>query len=608
MTGFAQITDDSSKLVYGAKTTQIIHESSLKNNIEKEIHPDTTLYKLEDFTEMDIREHTYQNLGNNGTAMRPIFYPVTDQIGRKSGLDAYDPFVPNAESFQYFDTKSPFIDLYVVFGGGDRSVVDFTFTQNVNENWNVGFDIFRITSDKHIGRSRQGDRNVVGTIFDLFSFYEHPTLPYSAMFHVLGMNYDVEETGGIFLENGLENARPNEFFGYEDSNIQLNQAQANDDRLNWHLYHQYAWTDELQFYHQLDIQNHTVGYRDFNNGSVDNETYSTFYRNYLIDPDSTYERYQWREIKNEVGIKGDLANLFYRIYLKRRDLDFDYLYHNPTEKFSENFLGAYTRFDWRDKFNIEAKAEILQSGEYLLTGNLNSDLIFGSYRSVRAKPAFIYDDYFGNHHEWHNDFKSSFSNEITAGFQLKLDWVKIRPKGRLLTLGQFLYFDQQVNPQQSDDIAVLGSLGGDFNFKVFTDRALDEAFHFENEVYYTSIEGAGADKLRVPDWFYNGRFYWSGYWFKNTLGVEIGADIHGKSDYLAMAYAPELQQFYLQDEFLIDGFFTVDGFIAIKVNNLRAFFKVTNASQPSDGGYFVTPYYPGQRRLLGFGARWMFFD
>lgn len=605
--GIAQITDDSSKLVYGAKTTQIIYEHTLKNNIEEEIHPDTTLYELESFSEMDVREHRFQDLGNNGTAMRPIFYPVTEQIGRKSGFNVYEPFVSNPRTFRYYDTKSPFIDLYVVFGGGDQSVVDFTFTQNVNENWNFGFDIYRITSDKQLGRSRQGDRNVVGTVFDFFTYYKHATMPYSAMFHVLRMNHDVDETGGFLLEESLENATPEAFYEYEDADIQLNQAQAGEDRTNWHLYHQYAWQKQLQFYHQLDIRSQTVGYRDFRNGAADQD-YTNFYQQFLLDTDSTYERYHWSEISNEIGIKGDLANLFYRIYLKRRDLDADYLYFDPTSKFAENFLGGYTRFDWRDKFNVEAKGEILQSGEYALTANLNSELIFGSYKSVRAKPAFIYERYFGNIHEWYNSFQSAFTNEITAGLQFKLDWVRVRPQGRLLTMDKFLYFDQEIMPRQSGDIAVLGSLGGDFDFTLYTNKALNEAFHFENELYYTSVEGAGANRLRVPDWFYNGRYYWSGYWFKNTLGVEVGADLHAKSSYYGMAYAPELQQFHLQDEFLLDGYFTIDGFFAIKVNNLRVFVKYTNANQPNGGGYMITPYYPGQRRLVGFGARWMFFD
>ena len=31
-------------------------------------------------------------------------------------------------------------------------------------------------------------------------------------------------------------------------------------------------------------------------------------------------------------------------------------------------------------------------------------------------------------------------------------------------------------------------------------------------------------------------------------------------------------------------------------------------SQPNNGGYFVTPKYPGQQRALDFGFKWLFFD
>lgn len=604
-----QITDDSSKLVYSSKTTLIIYENDLKNNAPKERHPDTTLYQIENFTELDIEEHKYQNLGNNGTAMYPIFYPVREQIGRTSGLYVYDPMFTFPESFRYYDTKSPHINMEIALGGAGRSVVNVDFTQNVNENWNVGFNIYRITSDKQLGRVGQGDRNVQGTIFDLFTYYKHKKAPYSALFHVIRMNYDVAETGGIFVED-LSSATDAQLFLYQDSDLQLSDASASDQRTNFHLYHQYAWQDQLQFYHQLDVNNQTVGYKDNREGNTvgDYNPYDDFYDDFLLGSDSTYERFDWNEVVNEVGIKGDLANLFYRVYLKRRDLNLEYLYFDPTDKEVENFLGGYTRFDWRDKFNVEARGELLQTGQYRLRGSLNSELIFGSYTSVSAKPAFIYENYFGNHHEWHQNLQSVFSNEITGGIQLNFDFLRVRPTGRLLSLDKFLYFDQNINPRQSNSIAVLSSIGGDFDLRLYTNRAEKEAFHLENEIYFTAISGNGADNLRVPNAFYNGRFFWRGAWFKNTMGVEIGIDIHGKSSYYAMAYAPELQQFYLQDEFLIQNFYTADLFLNMKFNNLRAFAKMTNLNQANNDGYFVTPYYPGQAKVFDLGVRWLFFD
>ncbi len=605
---FAQIIDDSTELVYGAKTTQIIYQSHLKNNQPKEVRPDTSLYELEKFTIIDIANRKFQDLGNNGTALFPIFHTLPSQIGRTSGLNVYDPIMKTQEELKYYDSKSPHINLLVVFGGEGRSVVDMSFTRNISENWNVGFDIHRITSDKQIGKSGQQDRNAVTSIFDVYSYYQHSEIPYSTMFSITNSSFDIEETGGIYIED-LATANQAEFFEYQDSDIQLNEARATDKRLNIHLFHQYNWTKPLQFYHQLDIKTQTFGYQDFSGGGNSNyDAYEDYYDRLLIDADSTYDLFEWREVSNEIGIKGDLANLFYRVYLKRRDIDFDNLYQDPTDRFSETFIGGYTRFDWQEKFDVVAKAELLQSGEYQLKGNLNSDLIFASYTSMSYKPSFLQDKYFGNHNEWNNNFSSAFTNEIKGGINVDLGFLKVRPQARLLTRDGFFYFDEQAQSSQSNEIAVLTSLGGDFNFRVTTNRDNSEAFHFENEVYFTTISGDGADKMVVPQFFYNGRIFWRGAWFKDTMGVEIGADIHSKSAYYAMGFAPEVQQFHLQDEFEIDAFYTVDAFISMRVNNVRAFVKLVNINQQDNGGYFVTPYYPGQARTMDFGVRWLFFD
>ncbi|WP_115869780.1 putative porin [Marinoscillum furvescens] len=604
---FAQITDDSTKLVYNANTTRIILESDLKNNIESERHPDTTLYELEKFTPLDQADFKYQDLGNVGTAMFPIFYPVADEIGRTSGLSAYDYYMVSPESFKYYNSKSPFMDLMVVFGGKGRSVVDYSFSRNVNENWNFGFDIYRITSDKQIGKSGQQDRNVVGTVIDLYTYYQHPEKPYEAMVHVANMGFNIEETGGIYVDD-ISNASSVDLFEYQDSDIQLSEARSFEDRFHFHLYHQYNWTKQLQFYHQLDIKNQESGYQDFRDGGGTYNTYTDYYDQFLLGVDSTYRQIKWSEVSNEAGVKGDLANLFYRLYLKRRDLNMDAIYEDPTDKFSEMFLGGYTRFNWRDKFNVEAQAELMQSGEYKLIGNLNSDLIFGSYKSLRLKPSVFSDRYFGNHQDWDNSFASAFTNEITGGIQLDLKWLTIRPKGRLLSRDKFIYYDENRTVRQSDEVAIMASIGGDFNLKLITNKEYNESIHLENEAYFTKVSGNGAQYMPVPEWFYNGRLFWRGFWFNNTMGVEVGVNLHAKSQYFAPAYAPEIQQFYLQDEFRIENFYTADIFWSMQVNNVRAFVRWTNFNQTGFTGYFITPYYPGQSRTLDFGVRWLFYD
>ncbi len=596
-----QIVDDTTELVYGPETTLIIKEIDIKNNFPQTRHPDTTMYGLERFTWTDKLRDYYQDLGNSGTAMYPVFPQVRDVIGRTSGYHSFDVYMVEPEEISYYDTKSPFMDLKVVFGGGNRATADFNYSRNVNENWNVGFDIYRITSDKQIGYAGIGDRNVVGTTFDIYSYCKHPKLPYTALVNLVNMSHNVEETGGILIES---DAPAEEFFQYQDSEIRLEEARSYDKRIQGHLYHQYELANQLQVYHQLDISRKRFGFSDFNDGG---SLFTDFYKQFLIDPDSTYENTIFRETMNEAGIKGDLANIFYRLYVKNRILDIEYHYFDPTSGVVENYLGGYARFDWKEKFNVEAMAEFLQTGEYKLEGRINSDLIFGSYKSVLARPSFLVEDYFANNHEWHNEFRSTFTNEIKGGLRLKTKNLLIRPSGRILTLNNFIYYDQEINPAQAG-AAVLYSLGGDFNLSLYTDFERREGLHLENEVFYSELSGGDANKIRVPRLFYNGRAYWTGFVFSNTMGLEVGVNMHAKTAYQALTYAPEIQQFYLQDNFTIDAFLAIDAFLTIRVDKLRAFIKFTHVNQPADGGYFTTPLYPGEQRMIGLGGRWLFFD
>ena len=594
------IVDDTSKLVYSAKTTDIIYEYDVKNNFVKERHPDTTLYNLESFTVLDKTEHYYQDLGNNGTAMHHLFYPVPSQIGKTSGYNAYNPYMLLPEDIKYYDTKSPFMDVRVVFGGNFRSTVDFSYARNVNERWTLGFDIHKITSGKQLAFTRIDDRNVQNNVFDLYTYYQHETIPYKVMFNVVTMNHNVSETGGISLGDNPTRA---ELFLYQDANVRLTDAKTKDGRLNWHIYQEYAWQKQLQFYHQLDIRKQETTYND---GLA--ETDLTFYGPALIDNTNTQQASLFKEMSNEVGIKGDLANLFYRGYLKRRVYDFSYMFLNPTSKQAENYIGGYSRFDWKEKFNIEANAEYLQTGEYKLIGRLNSDLIFGSYSSVRAKAPIFYEKYLDNHHEWNDDLTPSFSNEIKGGIRVKTKNFLVKPTARILSLNKLIYLDENKRPQQTSSLGVLTALGGNFNIKLMTNKTVGESIHLENEVYITQVSGGSADNMPVPPVFYNGRLYWRGFWFKDSMGVEVGLDLHAKSSYYALDYAPSLQQFYLQNSFRIDGFYTADLFVNMKINNVKVFVKMTHVNQQNNDGYFITPYYPGVGRVFDFGVNWNFYD
>ena len=84
--------------------------------------------------------------------------------------------------------------------------------------------------------------------------------------------------------------------------------------------------------------------------------------------------------------------------------------------------------------------------------------------------------------------------------------------------------------------------------------------------------------------------------------------MHYKSAYYAPSYAPSIQQYYIQDEYLLPSYVVADIFADFRIDTFTMFIKYTYLNQKKLGGYFTAPDYIGQKRTLDFGVRWMFFD
>ncbi|MEM9895381.1 MAG: putative porin, partial [Bacteroidota bacterium] len=94
----------------------------------------------------------------------------------------------------------------------------------------------------------------------------------------------------------------------------------------------------------------------------------------------------------------------------------------------------------------------------------------------------------------------------------------------------------------------------------------------------------------------------------DKVPIEVGINAHARSRYFANAYAPEIQQFYLQNDLPIEAYYMADLFFNMKLDKFFMGIKFTHIDQPSDDGYFATPFYPGQPRTFDLIFRWLFFD
>lgn len=598
-----QITDDSTKLVYGAHTTFFTNEHKVKNNVQDAYeNPDTTVYKLELYDIVDRQDRRFQSLGFLGSPLHDLFLTVPDQPGRTFGFTGYNAYWRPADQIRYFDTRSPFFDVGVTLGGNRRSKIDIGFARNVNEHWNVGFNIHRITADKQIGSETIGDRATESSYFDLFTYYANDEKPYSIGFSLSRMKHQVADIGGILV---AEDATRADYFQYNTSEVQLQDAVTVDLRNRWHLYHQYKLGSGLQVYHQLDFIRQEYAFTDYSTDG-DVERFEAYYPDFLKNPDTTVERTNYQAFENEVGLKGTLKGVYYRFYAKRRSLVYNLKYQLEQDN-NENYLGTYLRFDWKDRLSVTGRGEVSDEGAFLLRGDLASDWGNVSYRSSRVLPSYLVQRYEGNHHFWQNSFRAIFYNEVAGNLSIKWRSLELRPEASVKVINNFIYFDAQQQPDQLGSTLVMNQIGGQLAFNFLRSNE-HEHFRVENGVSAQRIAGPDRNVVRIPAVLYTGRVFWRGLWFQNAVPVEIGSNVYFRTGYMGNQYTPVLSQFYLQNELPLETYTALDAFINMKIQNLRASIKWTHINQRANDGYFASPFFPAQASILDLTVQWLFFD
>lgn len=613
------ILDDTTKQVYGPTTTRHFYEKDVLYNDIAYQSVDTSLYDFENFDPVDQSGRRYQNLGNLGTALFPVFYDLPESIGLRSGFEAYEPYYKSNDDFAYYDTKSSFIDVKAVLGAKNRSKIDFTFTQNIKPNVNFGFDIQRIVADRQLGRVGQGDRNTESTLIDAFTSYESENKRYHLLFNALSFKHRVDEIGGIIIDSttvavsdGEGGTRDSSFvsranlFQYKNAQTQLRGPENTDFRTSIHLYHQYKLKEFLQLYHIMDRTKQDNAYTDSNVSAA-----GDFYKNVYLDDQTTDFLSSFRVFQNEAGIKGNIGPAFYNVYLKRRDMKhnsygFGEPYIRPFENLSESYLGGRSRLKIENLGELKGDFEVLaEVGALKLNVDLDNKFFKAHYKIRNYQPSLLSQRYFGNHYQWDNDFKTILMNEIGGELKLKVKSFDLVPSVQVKVFADdYVYFGADQTPQTvgSGNGFVLSHFGLKANWN------LKGMLVSENELIYSAASD-GNKVVRIPKYFYKGKLYFQNTWFKKTIPVMFGLDLAGRSAYRANAYDPVTQQFYIEDNFdFIERYVTADAFFNARISNVFVFFKWVHLNMGNEDGYFITPYYNGQERVIDFGVRWMFYD
>ena len=433
-------------------------------------------------------DNKIQFLGNLGTATDPVFYTPPTEIGAQTGFNAYRPYFLTGEDVHFYDTKSPYTKLLAILGGKGRSRTFVRHNRNITPYWNAGIYYQRISADKQVASTGRGDRQTISNAYYFHTHYESKDGKYLGLGSISRINHVVEENGGIVIPDG---GTVEDYFD-DNANVRLSNAQSNAFRFGLHIYNQYKLRDEFQLYQSFESATEKNFYTNDPLGS-DLE----YMIRYFISTDSTVDKAQFNQLTNEVGVKGDLADMFYNFYVKFKNLKYIQQYLPENDKINESYGGFNLRYDFDSLQYIHAGGEYLLGGNYRLGGTYFMKFLALEYWRTRNKPYIIQETYFGNHHEWYNNFDATASDYFKGSVTVNFGSIKLAPFASLTNIKNNIYYDYDKRPAQASGSAQILNLGLIFNFRLFRN------LYFENEIIYTNISGdaVAANSFRIPQWF-----------------------------------------------------------------------------------------------------------
>jgi len=610
----SQVLDDSTRNVYGPKTTQWISEQDLfygRNNYQP---IDTSIINYHRWNYVNRFNYKYKDLGNIGTALYSVLPELPSAIGVSSGFNVYDQYFLTEEP-KYFDTKSPYTRMQIIWGGQGRAMTRIEFSRNINPNWNFGFNYRPILIDRQLQRSGKGNpRQTTSHYYDVYTAFRTKDRKYSMLINYRRIRHNVLEGGGIEIVDSPIDSTYQSLFDPENS-PKLTNANSIFQQNQAHLLQQYRIGNALQIYHQSDLGKQINTYTDDLDAEPDG-----YYDNYeAINPDEeplTNDSTRFSYWTNALGVKGKVGKLFYNGYVKARYYRFRYKYFTEDtlaipQTDNEYYLGGNISYEYDSITYLNAGLEYLDGGNYSATIALRSKWIDADARQQLSRPPFIYNAYRGSFDFWNNDFRNVSSIQVSAFGKFRFGNLGITPGFTYTSFSDYIYFRQGVFAGSNQRVLPVQSNGRQelVSPEVRIDIQFLRHLHFRPQVIYSNLLVNDDDALRVPELFVNAQLAYEHELFKRNLQVQVGVDVHWQSAYFDLGYDPAIQQFFVQDQVQTPSFPITDLFFNAKMKRGRFFFKYNNLIQAfTQSGYLPTPVYPGQRNILDFGFELLLFD
>lgn len=531
--------------------------------------------------------------------------------------NAYYPYMMNANSATFYNTKTPYSNLDYNTGGTNfrsEDHIKFLFTANVNKRLNFGTTLDYTYA---VGEyNNQATKRFSGSLFGSYSG-KH----YTATGVLSTNNISNYENGGTvdsttINPNGLAtNLITTRLLGY--SNYQQNQIYYNQQysigferaiRIN---------KDSVKMeYVPVTRFAHTFKFDDARKRYFEPTTDTTFYKNTYFPLKQTNDSSALQTLTNTFSVSlieefnkwmpfGLTAFIENEIqhYTFNKDTLINSMYKSTTR------IGGILSKQRGQvfKYNVLGQLDFVgyKAGNFLLEGNVggffklwNDSISLVANGFVRNdNPSYFLQHYESNHFIWNNNFVNIYRTHVGGTFSIPTRLFSLNVSVENVT--KYIYFNSSALPQQfSGNIQVLAAnLKQDFHVG---------KFGLENNVVYQVSSQPGV--LALPDLTLYHNLYYDDLWFK-VLSMQIGVNVRYHSAYYAPSYMPATGQFYTQSKVLIGDYPVLNAYLNFHLKRTRFFIEYYHVNHLfMKGAYYSMPNYPIDPTVMKMGVSWNFYD
>lgn len=599
---------------------------------------------INDFTRRYPVPAHYVHVGNFGTAARSLVFNPNLRPGWDPSFHAYDNYKFTIENTKFYQTTRPYTELGYMLGSQQEQMVDILHTQNVNPNFNLGFQ-YRFINAPGEFRSQNASHNNVR----LHGSIQSKNKRYTAYAAFISNKSKSSENGGLRSDTSLEGTEgfnnpfviPTRLGGTAELNRNFFSTLVNTGNVYTErtvLYrHQYdlgqkdsiivndSTTIQL-FYPRIRFQ-HTFSYNKydflFQDYRADSSDYHNFFNYPIRTGDTILFNDVWKELKNDFSIvsfpqKNNL-NQFLKAGLTVQNLST--VIKGGTKRFLNIAAnGEYRNRTRNKKWEVEAVGVLhlsgLNSGDYsanvLLKKFLNPKLgnVELGFLNVNRTPSSL----LSGQTNFPVKPATSFNKENITRLRASVNNEPLRftLTANYYLVSNYTYMDSFFHSNQESTLFNVLHVSGE---KIFVLRKFKSgiALNLYSEVHLQKT--AGNPPLNLPLIFTRNRLLFEGVFARNMV-FSTGVEIRYHTPYKADNYSPFVGQFFYQGtqtinnrpEINLVGNFRIKSFNAfVRYENLNAF-DVSNGNAGFSRNNFAAPNYPYPGGWLRVGIWWRFIN